>query len=72
MSIFDDMGRFLEERLDEFLKSNPHLELQVLEEKLKEQEMDTLRLIQELKREEKTQQDAILATAEEVKRWHER
>ena len=72
MSIFDDMGRFLEERLDEFLKSHPHLELQVLEEKLKEQEMDTLRLIQELKQEEKNQQDAILETAEEVKRWHER
>ena len=72
MSIFDDMGRFLEERLDEFLKSHPHLELQVLEDKLREQEMDTLRLIQELKNEEKAQQDAILATAEEVKRWHER
>lgn len=72
MSIFDDMGRFLEERLDEFLKSHPHLELQVLEDKLREQEMGTLRLIQELKNEEKAQQDAILATAEEVKRWHER
>ncbi len=72
MSIFDDMGRFLEERLDEFLKSHPHLELQVLEEKLREQEMDTLKLIQELKNEEKAQQDAILVTAEEVKRWHER
>lgn len=72
MSIFDDMGRFLEERLDEFLKSHPHLELQVLEDKLREQEMDTLRLIQDLKNEEKAQQDAILVTAEEVKRWHER
>lgn len=72
MSIFDDMGRFLEERLDEFLKSHPHLELQILEEKLREQEMDTLRLIRELKNEEKAAQDSILATAEEVKRWHER
>lgn len=72
MSIFDDMGRFLEERLDEFLKSHPDLELQILEDKLREQEMDTLRLVRELKNEEKAAQDSILATAEDVKRWHER
>ena len=72
MSIFDDMGRFLEERLDEFLKANPHLELQILEDKLREQELDTLRLLKELKNEEQAAQDTILSTAEEIKRWHER
>lgn len=72
MTIFDDMGRFLEERLDEFLKAHPQLELQVLDDKLREQEKETLRLILDLKTEEKKQQDAILATAHDVQRWHER
>ena len=72
MTIFDDLGRFLEERLDEFLKAHPYLELQVLDDKLREQELETLRLIKSLKVEEKQQQDSILTTAHEIQRWHER
>ena len=30
MGVFDDVSRFLEDRLEEFLKNNPHLELQAL------------------------------------------
>ncbi|MEM9137367.1 MAG: TIGR04376 family protein, partial [Cyanobacteria bacterium P01_F01_bin.42] len=45
---------------------------QILEDKLREQEKDTLRLLKELQNEEKVAQDAILVTAEEVKRWHQR
>ena len=72
MSLFDDLSQFLEERLDEFLENNPHLELQALEEQLREQERDTNKLILELQQQEKSLQDQILALAEEIKTWHGR
>lgn len=72
MGLFDDSKRFLETRLEEFLRNNPHLELQMLEEQLREQEEDTLRLIADLQRGEKRSQDEILSTAQEIKRWHSR
>ena len=72
MGLFEDMSRFLETRLEEFMRNNPHLELQVLEEQLREQEEDTLKLILELQRKEKQLQDSILSTAQEIQLWHER
>ena len=72
MGLFDDFNRFLEDRLEEFLRNNPHLELQALEEQLREQEEDTLRLIADLKQQEKNLQDEILAIAQDIQRWHER
>ncbi|HBB32561.1 MAG TPA: TIGR04376 family protein [Cyanobacteria bacterium UBA8803] len=72
MGLFEDVNRFLENRLDEFLRNNPHLELQALEEQLREQEEDTLRLIADLQLQEKRSQDEILAIAQEIQRWHER
>ena len=56
MGLFDDLSRFLENRLEEFLRNNPHLELEALLEQLREQEEDTLKL--------------ILSTAQEIQRWH--
>lgn len=72
MGLFDDVSRFLETRLEEFLRNNPHLELQALEEQLREQEEDTRRLIAQLQQQEKRSQDEILSTAEEIKKWHSR
>ncbi|MDY6805730.1 MAG: TIGR04376 family protein [Cyanobacteriota bacterium] len=72
MGLFDDFSKFFETRLEEFLRNNPHLELQALEEQLREQEDDTLRLIADLQRQEKKLEENILATAQEVKRWHSR
>ena len=72
MSVFDDVSQFLEERLDEFLRTHPQLELQVLEEKLREQEHNTLRLLADLEAQLKRQQDAIMVTAREIQRWHQR
>lgn len=72
MGLFEDFSQFLETRLEEFLKSNPHLELQALEEQLRKQEEDTLRLIAQLQRQEKKLEQDILSTAQEVKRWHNR
>lgn len=72
MGIFDDLSRFLESRLEEFLRNNPHLELQALEEQLREQEEDALRLVADLQRQEKKLEDEILTTAQEIQRWHAR
>lgn len=72
MGIFDDLSRFLESRLEEFLRNNPHLELQALEEQLREQEEDALRLISDLQSQEKKLEGEILATAQEIQRWHVR
>jgi len=70
MSVFEDFSSFLEARLEEFLRNNPDLELQALAEKLREQEEETVRLLGELRRRERQLQDEILATAQEVQRWH--
>jgi uncharacterized protein (TIGR04376 family) len=70
MGLFEDFSNFLETRLEEFLRNNPHLELQALEEKLREQEEETIRLLANLRLREKQLQDEILATAQEIQRWH--
>ncbi len=72
MGIFEDLSRFLETRLEEFLKSHPHLELQALEEQIREQEEDTLRLIASSRIREKQLKQQILETAQEIQRWHTR
>nr|WP_236117199.1 TIGR04376 family protein [Hassalia byssoidea] len=70
VGLFDDLSRFLENRLEEFLRNNPHLELEALLEQLREQEADTLKLIADLQVQEKRSQDDILSTAQEIQRWH--
>ncbi|MEL7332989.1 MAG: TIGR04376 family protein [Cyanobacteria bacterium J06560_2] len=72
MSLFDDLSRFLESRLDEFLQANPHLELRALEDQLRGQEEDTVRLIGDLKRREQVLENNILETAKEIQQWHGR
>jgi uncharacterized protein (TIGR04376 family) len=72
VGLFEDVSKFLEERLDEFLRNHPHLELQALEEQLREQEDDTLKLILNLQKQEKQKQNDILSTAQEIQRWHQR
>jgi uncharacterized protein (TIGR04376 family) len=70
MGLFEDLSRFLETRLEEFLRANPHLELQALEDKLRDQEGEAIRLLADLRLQEKRLQDQILETAQEVQRWH--
>jgi uncharacterized protein (TIGR04376 family) len=72
VSIFDDLNRFLETRLEEFLRSHPHLELQALEEQLREQQEDTRRLIADLQGQQKRLKDEILSIAKDIQRWHAR
>lgn len=70
MGLFEDLSQFLESRLEEFLQANPHLELQAIEEQLREQEEDTLRLVADLQAKEKRLEAQILETAQEIQRWH--
>ncbi len=70
MGLFDDFSRFLESRLEEFLRDHPDLELMALEEKLREQEEETLKLMTDLKLKERQLQDEVLAVAQEIQVWH--
>lgn len=72
MGLFDDVSQFLEKRIDDFLKNNPHLELQALDDKLRDQAKETDRLLAELMASEQRNQTQILATAQDVKRWDDR
>lgn len=72
MGVFEDVSQFLEDRLDEFLKKNPHLELQALDEQLREQEAETQRLLASFRLRETQIKNEILSTAQDVQRWHER
>lgn len=72
MGLLDDLTHFLETRLDDFLKKNPQLELQALEEQLREQEKDTIRLILDLQKQEKKIENEILSLAQDIKLWHQR
>ncbi len=72
MGLIDDFNQFLENRLEEFIRNNPHLELQALEEQLQEQEQDAQRLIIDSQNQQQSLQDEILAIAQDIQRWHER
>jgi len=72
VSLLDDLNQFLEARLDEFLRANPHLELQAMEEQLREQAADTRRLIAELEGQQQQLQASILQLAQDIKLWHQR
>jgi uncharacterized protein (TIGR04376 family) len=72
MGLFDDVSQFLETRLEEFLRNNPHLELQALLEQLREQEQDTTKLIIALQAEQKRQETQLLDLAQDIQTWHGR
>jgi uncharacterized protein (TIGR04376 family) len=72
MTLLEDMKRFLESQIDDFLSKNPHLELQVIEEQLAQQETDTVQLILDLRLQEKQVEQEILKTAQEIQSWFNR
>jgi uncharacterized protein (TIGR04376 family) len=72
VGLFEDLSKFLETRLDEFLRANPQLELMGLEDQLRGQERDAIALLEALKRREQRIKNQILATAQEIQKWHER
>lgn len=72
MGLFEDFSNFLESRLEEFLASNPQLELQALAQELKDQLQDTTKSINRLQLEEQKVETEILQTAKDVQTWHRR
>ncbi len=72
MGLLEDMKRFLESQIDDFLSKNPHLELQVIGEQLAQQETDTIDLIVDLQSQENRTEQEILNTAQEIKNWYDR
>ncbi len=69
MGIFEDFTIFLESRIDEFLQSNPHLNLTIIAQELNAEKQDTLKLISRLESELKTIENNILNLGKEIQLW---
>jgi uncharacterized protein (TIGR04376 family) len=72
MGLIDDISRFLETRLEEYIRNNPQIELQILEEKLSQQGAEVAKLIASFRTQEKQFQDRILDIANDIRIWHDR
>ncbi len=72
MGLIDDISRFLETRLEEYIRNNPQIELQILEEKLSQQGAEVAKLIANFRTQEKQLQDQILDIANDIRIWHDR
>ncbi len=72
MSLIDDLIRSLEMRLDAFLQAHPELELQALEEQLRQQELDAKNLLTRSQVELAAVEKKIMTLAEDIKLWHSR
>ncbi len=72
MGLFEDFGTFLESRLDEFLQSNPELNLTLLGQEIKQQKKDTLQLISNLESQQKNLESKIVSLGQEISGWHSR
>ncbi|MFT0812918.1 TIGR04376 family protein [Synechococcus sp. OH20] len=70
MKFIEDIIRFLETRLEEFLRAHPEIELQALDEQLRQQEEDTRRLLQESRAQKQALSEALAKLGEEIKTWH--
>ena len=60
MGIFEDFTNFLESRLEEFLQSNPHLNLTIIAQELNTEKQNTIKSISRLELELKTIENNIL------------
>ena len=72
MGLFDGVSKFLESRLDDFLKMNPQLNLSFLEQEIKQQREDTKGLIAQLESQEKNLQGKVISLGKEVGLWNDR
>ncbi|MGI0479900.1 TIGR04376 family protein [Geminocystis sp. CENA526] len=72
MNFFEDFTKFLESRLDEFLQSNPQLNLTILAQELKQQKSDTIKLIFQGESDLKKIENDILNLGKEIQTWHNR
>jgi uncharacterized protein (TIGR04376 family) len=72
MGLFEDFTNFLESRLDEFLQSNPELNLTILEQEVKQQKKDTIKLINSLDSQQKILENKIVSLGKEISIWYSR
>lgn len=72
MGFFEDFNNFLETKLEEFLSSNPHLELEALSYELAEEKNNTVKLINELNNARKNLDEEIVTIAKDIQLWHGR
>ncbi len=70
MGLWDELSKFLETRLDEFLAGHPDLQLEVLAQKLEEQEEEAKRLLNRSRAEQKELDQKIMNIAQEIQTWH--
>ncbi|MGB2926871.1 MAG: TIGR04376 family protein [Limnothrix sp.] len=72
MGLFNEVGRFFETRLEEFLKNHPHLELQAIAEQLQDQEQEAFRLRRDLQSQLEQVEQRLMEVAKDIQHWHER
>ncbi|MTF38983.1 TIGR04376 family protein [Cyanobacterium aponinum UTEX 3222] len=72
MSIFENFTNFLESKLDEFLQSNPELNLTIIAQEIKQEKEDTIGLINKLESRRKQLELDILKLVQDIKIWCER
>jgi len=72
VGVFEEVSQFLETRLEEFLKQNPQLELQVLLDQLQGQEQETRRLVLTLENQQAQEEAELLTLAQDIQLWHGR
>ncbi|AHB87460.1 hypothetical protein NK55_00350 [Thermosynechococcus sp. NK55a] len=72
MSFFRDLNAFLEQKLEDFIRANPELELNLLLLELEDQERQTQERLLRLQQEVNTCEQQILGLVSEIRRWRDR
>ncbi|WP_448524521.1 TIGR04376 family protein [Parathermosynechococcus lividus] len=72
MTFFNDLHSFLEQRLEDFIRANPQLELNLLLMELDDQERQTQDLYLKLQQEVQECEQQILNLVSEIRRWRDR
>ncbi|MDR7920649.1 hypothetical protein RHK62_00365 [Thermosynechococcus sp. HY213] len=72
MSFFRDLNAFLEQKLEDFIRANPQLELNLLLLELEDQERETQERLLRLQQEVNTCEQQILGLVSEIRRWRDR
>lgn len=72
MSIFEDFTKFLETTLDDFLQSNPQLNLMIMAQEVKQQKQESFTLLKKFELEQKKIESDIIQLGQEIKIWCDR
>lgn len=72
MNFLEEFGQFLESKLEDFLKSNPQLNLSIIAQELKLEKEDTKKLILKEQMNLKTIESKILNLSKDIQVWHGR